>query len=230
MGNIFPSKTPWEKQEAVGTDLHGEWDITDVKHQELILGLPLDHVYTRYTMTLERRSSYYAVMMVLPIVLTSYLNVLVFLLPPDYGDKASYLITISISLSVFSSFFNSDMPRGLTSTPRIFKLYVFVLIGGFVQLLLTLLVVRKYKREQTKESSCKPSKPESTNDRIIIDSPPKNSDISDDGDYQNKSIYSKGFFDIVHGISATQLDLIFFITSFVGNTIGIIILLVQLSC
>ena len=52
------------------------------------------------------------VMVVCPLVLTSYLNVLVFLLPPNYGDKASYIISVTISVSVFASFFNGDMPRG----------------------------------------------------------------------------------------------------------------------
>jgi hypothetical protein len=65
------------------------------------------------------------VIIVFPLVLTSYLNVLVFLVPPEHGDKASYLVTVTVSLSVFS-FFNEDMPRGLDQTPAIFTLYIFV--------------------------------------------------------------------------------------------------------
>ena len=144
MGNLVAADVPWDSAKAHGAGLQGEWQITDVTSENLFLFVD----YTEYTIKIRRRTTYYVVMMVLPLVLTSYLNVLVFLLPPDFGDKTSYLVTVTISLSVFSSFFNSDMPRGLTSIPKIFNLYLFVMLGGFTQLFVTMLIIRKSKAEQ----------------------------------------------------------------------------------
>jgi hypothetical protein len=54
------------------------------------------------TLTLRRRTTFYTVCLVLPMVLTSYMNSLVFLLPLGAGEKVSFLVTLSVSTSVFS--------------------------------------------------------------------------------------------------------------------------------
>jgi hypothetical protein len=112
-------------------------------------------------------------MIVCPLVLTSYLNVLVFLLPPGYSDKASYLIAVTISVSVFASFFNGDMPRGLDSMPRIFSLHIFVLAESFVTLLLSIVVLRRHRSEH-------PSAPPHTDQEIAVTKDQANSAVATD--------------------------------------------------
>ncbi|KAL8624249.1 hypothetical protein ACOMHN_027555 [Nucella lapillus] len=86
--------------------------------------------------------------LLLPMFLTSYLNTLVFLLPVQSGEKISFLVSIFVSTSVFISFFEDVMPPGLNRAPATMKLLTGVIIGNFIVLCLTMLVIQKLHQEQ----------------------------------------------------------------------------------
>jgi hypothetical protein len=52
-------------------------------------------------LTLKRRTIFFTLCLVMPMVVTSYMTSLVFLLPRASGEKISYLVTLSVSTSVF---------------------------------------------------------------------------------------------------------------------------------
>ena len=52
-------------------------------------------------LSLRRKTTFYTVCLVLPMVLTSYMNALVFLVPLQSGEKVSFLVTIFVSNSVY---------------------------------------------------------------------------------------------------------------------------------
>ena len=93
---------------------------------------------------LRRKTTFFTVCLVVPMVLTSYMNTLVFLVPLEAGEKVSLLVSIFISTSVFTSFFTSVMPRGLDVVPATMKLLVGVTTESLVLLVCTLLVMRRY--------------------------------------------------------------------------------------
>ena len=84
------------------------------------------------SLKVRRKTMFYTVCLVLPMVLTSFRNTLVFLVPLQSGEKVSFLVSIFVSTSVFVSFFKDVMPRGLDSVPATMKL----LIGVIIQSLL----------------------------------------------------------------------------------------------
>ncbi|XP_076447172.1 acetylcholine receptor subunit beta-type acr-2-like [Babylonia areolata] len=129
--NIYP--LAWDQNFSKQLSINGEWVLVSVSNNTIHIP-PERIVYTQYVLHLRRKTAYYTVMILMPMVMTSYLNVLVFLLPPDLGDKASYLVTLTISLSVFTSFFNTDMPRGVDSTPTIFILLIYVNTAAFAEI------------------------------------------------------------------------------------------------
>ena len=75
------------------------------------------------SLKVRRKTTFYTVCLVLPMVLTSFINTLVFLVPLQSGEKVSFLVSIFVSTSVFVSFFKDVMSRGLDSVPATMKEY-----------------------------------------------------------------------------------------------------------
>ena len=204
--DIFPSGLPWDTRFHEEFGVSGEWELVNVT--EKILSNPSfgGMIHPSFVLHLRRKTTFYSVVMLFPMVLTSYLNVLVFLLPPDLGDKASYLVTLTVSMSVYVAFFNTDMPRGLDSMPRIFVLLIFVYAESFCILLMCLAVLKKYAAEkerqdaETNVSSCMPRKRNSV------------SPSEEDNEIEKKRGTS--------GVSAKQLDTILFVVALLVNTVG----------
>ena len=97
---------------------------------------------------LRRRTTFYTVCLVTPMVLTSYTNTLVFLVSLQSGEKVSFLITLLVSTSVYTSFFTEAMPRSLDSVPSTMKLLLWVMAQTIIVLLATLITTRRFHREQ----------------------------------------------------------------------------------
>ena len=99
-------------------------------------------------MKLRRRTTFYIMCLVTPMVLTSYANTLVFLVPLQSGEKVSFLVTLFVSTSVYVSFFSEVMPRSLDSVPSTMKLLLGVIVETLVVLLATLIVMKRFHSEQ----------------------------------------------------------------------------------
>ena len=213
--DIFPSGRAWDTNIYQEFGVSGEWDLINVKEETISSPSFGNLTHPRFVLHLRRKTTFYSVVMLFPMVLTSYLNVLVFLLPPDLGDKASYLVTLTVSMSVYVAFFNTDMPRGLDSMPRIFILLIFVYAESFCILLMCLAVLREYAQEkgnqetETATTTCASRKCYSV-------SPGQR-----DGECVRK--YQ------VSGVSAKQLDTIFFVVAFVVNTMSMAFILASLN-
>ncbi|XP_076435261.1 neuronal acetylcholine receptor subunit alpha-2-like [Babylonia areolata] len=215
--------------EAFGVE--GEWVITNVT-ANTVLHVNLQQTFPQFVIYLRRKTTYYSVMVVMPMVLTSYLNVLVFLLPLEVGDKASYLVTLTMSLSVFTSFFNTDMPRGLDSLPWIFHLLLFVYAEVFLILLTTLLILRRYQHEK-QEDTCVSSS-EGNSNRV---SPTQTVFDENEGetcgsrkelkkeDERRPKMTAKTF---IRKMTVARLEAISFVIAFTVNTVGLGVILSNL--
>ena len=214
--SVHPSGRPWDKRLIQNFGVVGEWTLVDVTEKSVVYSLSGGKTYSQFILHLRRKPTFYVVILICPLVLTSYLNTLVFLLPPDLGDKASYLVTLAISMSVFTSFFNADMPRGFDSMPRIFLLHIFVLAESLVTLVMSLVVLRRYKmelRQQETEGSATPGA-WGTREGCVFP-----------GREEEESKVKKT--NTGH-LSAKSLDMIFFLVALTGNTIGIAVILAAL--
>ena len=116
------------------------WDLTDQRIDAVdmfgssILSLSCE---------VKRKTMFYTVCLVVPMVMTSIMNTLVFLVPLQSGEKISFLVSIFVSTSVFTSFFTNVMPRGLDGVPKTMKLLLGVLVESLLILLATLLVMAR---------------------------------------------------------------------------------------
>lgn len=97
-----------------GFSVGGEWSLTDTM-AEAIPGFEYrtENIDTKITLKLRRKRVFYLMSVVGPMALFTMMNCLVFVIPPESGEKVSFLISIFLSNAVFSSFINGVMPRGL---------------------------------------------------------------------------------------------------------------------
>ncbi|CAL1529305.1 unnamed protein product, partial [Lymnaea stagnalis] len=108
-------------------------------------------VYTECTIYMERRSAFYVATLVFPIGLMSFMTLLVFCIPPDSGEKMSFVISIFVSMTVFINFVVDVIPRSMDRFPRILQLIVAVIIKIAVTTAATAYVLQKHRREKRKD-------------------------------------------------------------------------------
>ena len=68
-------------------------------------------------MLLKRKAQYTIINVVIPIILLSVMALLVFLLPPESGEKVSLGITVLLSFSVFLLVVDGRIPRTSDHVP-----------------------------------------------------------------------------------------------------------------
>ena len=72
-------------------------------------------------MLLKRKARYTVVNVVTPITLLSVMDLLVFWLPPESGEKVSLGITVLLSFSVFLLVVDERLPRTSDTVPVLSK-------------------------------------------------------------------------------------------------------------
>jgi hypothetical protein len=125
---------------------HNAWEIKDtavwkpyVQQQEVLV----------FKLNLKRNSGFYLLNLILPICVLGILNLLVFLLPPESGERVGYSITVLLSIVVFLTITSSSLPG--TSEPRIPT--IFLLLTGYVVMSVLIVIsviigLRFYLRNQ----------------------------------------------------------------------------------
>ena len=124
-----------------------DWELIQMSYRGVYFGQDAPSIPS-VQIELRRRTTFYTVSLVLPMVLTSFMNTLVFLVPLQSGEKVSVLVSIFVSTSVFVTFFKDVMPRGLDSVPATMKLLIGVIVESLVVLLATLFVMWRFHAEQ----------------------------------------------------------------------------------
>ena len=71
----------------------------------------------QFSLALKRKSQYSIINVIVPIVLLSIMDLLVFWLPPESGEKVSLGITVLLSFSVFLLVVDERMPRTSDTIP-----------------------------------------------------------------------------------------------------------------
>ena len=135
-------------RDDIDTDImrgeHGMWKLlnTSVKAE-------VDNDIYRATLTfrLKRKSLYVIVNIVLPILFLSVLNVLVFILPAESGERVSYAITVLLSIAVFMTIITDTLPKKSEPLPLISYFLMVGLIVSALTSLLTILNLRIYHKD-----------------------------------------------------------------------------------
>ena len=124
---------------------HGTWDVigTSVK-----VGTEGGTSNARYHFRLERRPQYLIINVIMPILFLNLLNVLVFLLPAESGERVSYSITVLLSIAVFMTIVSNTLPRTSEPMPLIsYALLGSLFLSSFITVVTVLNLRLYYKKE-----------------------------------------------------------------------------------
>ncbi|XP_046369805.2 acetylcholine receptor subunit beta-like [Haliotis rufescens] len=134
---------------------NGEWEIIGKSKDSILHTFTDDVIQTEivFTFVFKRKYLYYIITNILPVMLLSVLNLGVFLLPPESGEKISLCISIVLSYAVFLSVIGGSLPE-VSDTVSIFSIYLLTMMFvKVVTTLLTVLVLNVYHGGTEKELS-----------------------------------------------------------------------------
>ena len=129
---------------------NGEWNILktavvkrhdDAWNQTIIQG----------NLTLQRRSAFYVLNIIFPIVVLSLLNVVCFVVMPQSGEKLNLCISVFLTFAVFLTVITSSMPEASDHT-SILSVYLTIqlFISGFI-IIMNILIIRLHHRQSNQE-------------------------------------------------------------------------------
>ncbi|XP_062583242.1 neuronal acetylcholine receptor subunit alpha-3-like [Saccostrea cucullata] len=139
---------PWNNVTNVDTSFYnknGQWDLIKTHMAQSNLGQYQCRI--RITMTLKRKSLYFILNMLAPILLLSFLNPLVFVLPMDSGERISYAITIFLSFAVFMTLLSENMPKSSEPMALLSYFLIFTMCLSTLMTILTIFTMYLHLKE-----------------------------------------------------------------------------------
>ena len=104
-----------------------------------------------FTIKLQRKPLYYVMNIILPVVFLGYLNILVFVIPVDAGEKMSFSVTVFLSFAVFLTIISAILPTSSNSIPILAVYLIVQLIYGVLALVISSFQLRLRHRAETEE-------------------------------------------------------------------------------
>ncbi|KAK3785541.1 hypothetical protein RRG08_048675 [Elysia crispata] len=111
--NLMPSRNTVNVDNYGG---HGEWELESTSVDSDVAGfegVKISHL--TYYFNFRRRSGFYLLNVLVPVILMSLLSPLVFVLPEESGERVSFSVTLLLSLAVFMGIVADNLPK--TSKP-----------------------------------------------------------------------------------------------------------------
>ncbi|XP_058503181.1 neuronal acetylcholine receptor subunit alpha-7-like isoform X1 [Solea solea] len=124
---------------------NGEWDLLEVpggRHEVFYDCCAEPYPDVTFVVTLRRRTLFYALNLLIPIVLLSSMTLLVFLLPANSGEKISLGITVLLSLTVFMLMVAEIMPATSDSVPLIGQYFASTMVIVGMSVVATVIVLQ----------------------------------------------------------------------------------------
>ena len=103
---------------------NSEWKLTSIRSQRIVIH---NIVTIIVSLELERRHAFIIYTMVAPLVLLSVLNIGVYIVPIDSGEKGSISVTIFLSYGVFIGKISDDLPHNSLNMSYVL-IYILVLL------------------------------------------------------------------------------------------------------
>lgn len=129
---------------------NGEWDLTDTSaYVSAASGVN----NLAFWFTLKRKSKFVMTNVVLPIIFLAVLNILVFAIPADAGERIGFSVTMLLALAVFLTLVGDNVPK--TSAPMpIFSSYLMAVL--VLSLLICVAVIINLRFHHKGENSSPP--------------------------------------------------------------------------
>ncbi|XP_067670844.1 neuronal acetylcholine receptor subunit alpha-7-like [Haliotis asinina] len=134
--------------DSIGLSLfnsNSQWDITNTSSSRTVFqNSDRYFAFVTYHMTLKRKPSLAILTILLPVLVLGLVNVVVFLIPVESGEKVSFAITVLLSFTVSLSFVTGLLPQNGDSLPMFTIFLVGLFIMSSIYVFLTIWVVRVF--------------------------------------------------------------------------------------
>lgn len=97
-----------------------------------------------FEMIMKRRPEFFVVNIFLPILALSILNLFVFIVPIDSGERISFSLTLLLSTAVFITLISENLPPSAETMAAICYLLLFVLVQSTLICLCNIISVKAY--------------------------------------------------------------------------------------
>lgn len=125
---------------------NGAWELVDSATKVEVIGFTTNFIVK---LVIRRLPRYVTINIIIPLICLSFLNMLVFLIPTDSGERISFCITLLLSIAVFLTIVSADLPK--TSTPM--SMFCYYLLGIlFMSTFITIAVIFSLRIYYTDES------------------------------------------------------------------------------
>ena len=114
---------------------HGEWEIVDTYCQEGQGDISIIQI----NVVLKRRPTFIVINILIPMIILSVLNLFVFIIPADSGERVSFAVTILLAITVFLTIVSANIPK--TSTPLSHLCYFIGLQVGLSSIICILTII-----------------------------------------------------------------------------------------
>ena len=131
---------------------NGEWELVATSAESEYFRAA-GYLLPRYivTLTLKRRALYYILTICVPILILSILNCLVYLLPPDSGEKISFCLTVLLAYMVYISFLGDNLPRTSKTTSYMVVYLSSMICLSFLSVLNSVVVLFFWHKSDVRE-------------------------------------------------------------------------------
>ncbi|XP_048748020.2 acetylcholine receptor subunit delta-like [Ostrea edulis] len=138
--------------DIVDFETNGEWMLGEIKSEvELLESKNIERVVI--TIALERRMMFHIMNVVSPVVFLGLVNVIVFKLPVDSGERMSFAMTVLLSFAVYMTLIADKMPQ-TSNTTSVFCMYLMAMLT--YSTLITFATTYSINRYHTKNNTkCK---------------------------------------------------------------------------
>ena len=126
-----------------------EWDVMSVpalRTEALYSCCPSPYIDITYNITLRRKTLFYTVNLIIPVVGISSLSFLVFYLPSDSGEKVALTISIMLSLTFFLLVLIEIIPSTSLAMPLIGIYLTFCLVMITLSVIVTIAILNVHFR------------------------------------------------------------------------------------
>ena len=122
---------------------NGIWELVKTESHAFEDELPMYSVY----LYVNRKPTFIVIIVIVPIMLLSLMSIMVFLLPPESGERMSYSVTLLLALMVFLTIVSDNIPKTLSPLSILsYFIGLNVLLSAFITLV-TILNLRLYYKD-----------------------------------------------------------------------------------
>lgn len=125
---------------------NGEWTLDETSAQRLTIDGGDNIVFY---FRLSRKSEFVIFNVLLPIVFLCCINVLLFVLPVDSGERIGFAVTMLLALAVFLTLVGDNLPKTSKPMPILSNYLLAILVLSVLMTVLAILNLRLYHQDET---------------------------------------------------------------------------------